>query len=362
MSQIKSIFGVYADKLQVMIDNSLEQFAPAWFPSFFTWGPQQTTLTFVTAVGRSRIEAAASVIARGSRAPLRGRMPLEKYSGTIPAISEKFQLDENDLRDFLNLQNSNVTDQTKKKVLLDLMFGDVKKVGDSAMKRLDYMCLEGISTGQITLTTTNNPDGVVAPTAVDLFMPAANKVNANISWATSATATPFDDIVGIVNTASALGLKFAKILVSRNTYLNFAKSTQVKNLLSNFLGFKTAGNLIPTLDNINSLLSASQLPVMEIVDQPIGIEKNGIITSVRPFSDTNAVFVPAGNLGTIANAIAIEEFKPVPSVNYAKFNNALISKWSENEPYQEFTKVELNAFPSIDSIGGIYLLSTSVAF
>lgn len=362
MAQIASIFGAYAQKLQVVIDNSLGQFNTPWFPKYFSWAPQQPTLTFTTAIGRSRIEAAASVIARGSLAPLRGRMPLEKYSGEIPAISEKFKLDEKDYRDFLTLQNMSVPDATKKQQLLDLMFGDVQRVGNAAMKRVDAMCLEAISTGQITLSTTNNPDGTVAPTAVDLFMPSANKVNAAVSWATAATATPYTDIQNIVNTAYGLGISFAKILVSRNTWTNFTLTTQVKNLLSNFLGFKTAGNVLPTLGNANALLAATELPIIEIVDVPIGIEKNGIITSIRPFSDTNAVFVPNGSLGTIANAVAIEELRPVEKVVYAKYQNALISKWAENEPFQELTKVELNAFPSIDGIAQIFLLSTSVAF
>lgn len=362
MAQINSIFGAYAQKLQVVIDNSLAKFATPWFPKYFSWAPQQPTLTYVTAIGRNRIEAAASVIARGSLAPLRGRMPLEKYSGEIPAISEKFKLDEKDYRDFLTLQNMAVPDATKKAQLLDLMFGDVQKVGNAAMRRLDVMCLEAISTGQITLTTTNNPDGTVAPTAIDLFMPAGNKSNAAVNWATSATATPVDDIAAVVNAAYLVGISFEKILISRNTYLNMIKTTQVKNLLSNFLGFKVAGNVLPTLENVNTLLTASQYPYFEIVDVPIGIEKNGVITSIRPFSDTNAVFVPSGELGQIVNAVAIEELRPVEKVVYAKYNNALISKWADNEPFQELTKVELNAFPSINTIMQIFLLSTSVAF
>lgn len=361
MATIKSIFGSYADKLQVVVDNNLGLFETPWFPKYFTWAPPQSTLTFKTVVGRSRIEAAATVIARGSRAPLRGRLPLEMYTNKIPPIAEKFQLDEDILRDFLNLQNSPIGDDAKKSQLISLLFDDVKKVGNAAMKRLDMFVLEAISTGQITLTTNNNPDGVVAPTAIDLFMPTGNKVNAGTAWSNPA-ATPITDITNMVNNAAAAGVSFAKILVSRNTYTNFSKTTEVKNLLSNFLGFKNAGNLIPTIDNINTLLQASLLPPIEIVDVPIGVEKDGKITAIRPFSDTNAVFIPAGNIGVIANAYALEEIRPVDKVTYAKFNNALISKWADNEPYQEFTKVELNAFPSIDGIGSIYLLSTSVAF
>lgn len=114
MSKIKSIFGTYADSLQVMIDNSLGQFAPTWYPKYFGWGTPQSSLTFVSAIGRSRIEAAASIVARDSSTPQRSRAALEKLTGEIPAIKEMFKMTESDYRDFMTLQALNVDDATRK--------------------------------------------------------------------------------------------------------------------------------------------------------------------------------------------------------------------------------------------------------
>jgi hypothetical protein len=254
-----------------------------------------------------------------------------------------------------------VSDQVKKQQLLDYMFGDVRIVGNSALKRLDYMCLEGVSKGEITVTIDNNPDGVVAPTAIDLFMPAANKKNAAGTWETAGSATPFTDILTVVEAGDAKGIKFEKMLITRSRFLKMIKTTEVKEHMAAFLRLNVT-KVMPTLNNINEFMAEQGWPQIELVEATIGIEKDGVITAVKPWKDENVAFIPAGKLGRIHNAVAIEQLKPVASVNYAQFRNALISKWSENEPFAEYTKVEMNAFPGIDAIDSIFLLSTTAAF
>jgi hypothetical protein len=357
MSKIKSVFGAYADRLQVMVDTSLERFSPTWFNSRFPFGVPSTSLNFQSVIGRSRIEAAASIIARGSAAPLRVRATLEKISGEVPVISEKFSMKESDYRDYLALQGMSVNDEVKKAQLLNLMFGDLVKAGNAAMKRLDYMVLEGLYSGAISLTTTNNPDGTVLNTAIDLLMPAGNKTTVGTDWATAASATPIADIQAVVTYQATRGVTLAKILMSPVLFLRFIKTTEVKGLLSTWLGMKGT-SIMPTLDNINSFLIANRYPEIEIVDVNIGVEKDGVISVLRPFGDDNAVFIPAGPLGEVKNALAMEQIRPVEGVAYATYNNSLLSKWAENEPFAEWTKVEFNAFPAIDAIDQVHILDT----
>ncbi|HRQ17707.1 MAG TPA: major capsid protein [Agriterribacter sp.] len=352
--KIKSVFGGYTDQLQVVIDNSKSRFAPLWYPKYFGFAPAQNQLTFTQAIGASRIEAAASVVNRDSQTPLRSRPALEKMSGEIPAIKEAFKMKESDYRDFLSLQALNVDDATKRGQILDFIFNDTKKVGDSAHKRLDYMALEAISTGKVTLTTTNNPDGLVVA-EVDLLMPSANKANGAITWATSSTATPLTDIETFVQKGQDVGVTFAKILMSRALWLKFKKCKEVIDSLVSYNQLQK-GAAIATLDKVNEYLQANLLPIIEIVDETIGIEKDGVIGSVNPFNQDTAVFIPNGRLGVIKNAVAIEQLQPVANVTYATFNRALISKWSENEPFGEWTKVEFNAFPALEAIDQIFLL------
>lgn len=340
-----------------MIDLSLDKFAPTFFQNYFDWGVPQTTLTYVTAIGRSRIEAAASVVSRDSKSPLRSRPALDKLNGEIPAIKEMFAMTESDYRNFLMLQSLNISDAVKKNQMLDLLFGDTKRVGDAAMKRLDYMVLEGLSTGKITITATNNPDGI-APGTIDLLMPSDNKTTAAVDWGTSSTATPITDITNVINNQAAKGRSFAKILMTRAKWLQFSKTKEVTDSIQAFYGV-VKGVKAVTLTSVNEFLTENQFPTIEIVDHKIGVEQDGKIVVKEPFNTDNVVLVPSGKLGVIHNALAIEELQPVKALTYAKFNNALISKWQDNEPFGEWTKVELNAFPGFDAIDGIAIIDTT---
>lgn len=353
--KIKSVFGPYSDKLQVVVDSSLDKFAPVWWKKYFDWGTPKIGLTFETVIGRSRIEAAASVVATGASAPLRSRPNLEKLTGNIPAIKEKFVMSENDYRDMLALQGLNVDDKALANLMLDLLFGDVKKVGDASMKRLDFMVLQGLSTGKINLSITNNPDGIVTGD-IDLLMPSDNFKKVVEKWSIPASATPITDIKTIVEAAGDRGISFEKILMTRAAFWKLQACDETKAMMAGF--FKMASNQrrLGTLDEINQMLESNQFPMIEIVNESIGVEADGKISVLKPFNETSVVFIPAGKLGLIQNAIPIEQLKPVSNVSYATYEKALISKYAQNDPFAEYTSIELNAFPGIEAIDRIFIL------
>lgn len=366
MATTRSIFGEYANStnLQYLVDRVQDQFAPVWFPRYFTWETQKVSLNFITVIGKSRVEAAASVVNRGSKAPLRGRQSAEKLAGSVPPIMEKFHLDEETLRDHIMLRDlPSVGDEEKKNQIIDLITNDVKKAATSTLKRLDIFALEGISTGKYSLSVLNNPDGVVLPNALDLLMPATNKRNASVAWATVASAKPITvDWAGMVQYGRTKNVRFSKALMTWDSFYAMIATDEVKNLFSTMFGAKGSGKLLPTLGGLNEFLASQSYPVIEIVDESIGIEKDGVITPYNPFENTNVAFIPEGNLGVIHNAYAIEQLRPLDQVSYAKSDRTLISKWGDNDPYNEWTKAELNAMPGIEAIDSIALLSRTVAF
>lgn len=361
MSKLKSLFGTAVDRLQVVVDKSKDLYAPLWYPQYFDVAPPQQSLTYVSTIGRSRIEAAATVVDRDGKTPLRSRQGLEKLSGEIPAIKEMFALKESDYRDYLALQNlPGIDDQTKMNQILELVWGDVKKAGDSCHKRMDIFCLQAISTGKIKINTDTNPDGIVHD-EIDLLIATDNKKQAAVSWADATNATPLKDIETLVVDAKRRGISFAKILMSYPLWAKVRVTNEVKNtMLTYYYGPKAAGSnamAVTILERVNEYLTANKMPIIEIVDESIGIEKDGKITASNFFDENNASFVPAGKLGTIKNALAIEKIRPVQHVTYADYNKVLISKWSQNEPFGEFTKAEWNAFPSFEAIDSTYILT-----
>lgn len=359
--KLKSIFGTYAEAMQLMIDNRNDRFDPLWFPQYFTVGTPTLSLDFSTVIGQSRIEAVASVVDRDSETPLRSRPDLKKLTGSIPSIREMFFMKESDLREMMMMENMPLPDATKKAQILNYIWNDTRKAGNSVYKRIDMMCLEAVSTGKITLNLVNNPDGVVSDD-IDLLMSADNKKTATASWGDSANAKPITDINNVVSDARKKGISFSKILMTPTLFEKFRVAKEVIDTLTGFYyAAKPGGSFNPvgisTIDSVNQYLNANRMPVIEIVDQVFGVEKDGKIQTVQPFSDNNAAFIPSGSLGEIKNAIAMEEMRKVENVSYAKFNNALISKWHQNEPLREWTKAEWNAFPAFDAIDYSYILT-----
>lgn len=368
MAKEASIFGNVADQetLQIMIDTRAEKFNQPWYSKYFTYALPQISLTYTTVLGNSVITPAASYVTRDGETPIRSRETLQSLTGKIPPIKVMRDLDEEQYRNYMVLQNmSAIKDNEKKNQALKLIWDDVKYVAEAVDKRLDYTVAEAISTGTITITKDNNPDGITVGT-IQLEMPEENKINAAVDWSDTANSKPLMDITNIVNTASNRGMVFAKMLLDNTALMNFMQSKEVKDTVGTFFGLSAAARSSQTapitVDRINEYMTAAKLPMFEIADIRIPVEKDGTSTILKPFKAENIAFIPEGNLGEIKNALAIEEMKPVDNVTYNKKGRTLISKWSHNEPWGEKTKAELNAFPVVDTIKYIYLLSTTADF
>lgn len=356
-----SIFGEYSDNLQVMIDTRMEKFVQPWYKTYFPFGITQMSLTYTTVLGETALASAASVVSRDGETPLRRREALNKLSGEMPAIKVMRKLNESHYREYMTLQGTTVPDNEKKNQALKLIWDDTKYVSDSVDKRIDHLVLQGISTGKISINVDNNPDGLVIED-IDLGMPAENKIEGSV-WADAASATPITDIEDVVNAATDLGRTFAKMLMTRKTLINMLATKQAKEILGTFFGLNAKvmqGATAPlTIERVNEYMTAAQYPQIEVVDVRIPIEKDGVKTTVSPFADEVVAFIPEGQLGEIKNAFAVEELSPVEKVSYAKKDKTLISKWKQNEPFGEWTKAELNGFPSFSAINQIFLLDVS---
>lgn len=356
----KSIFGTQVEALQVLLDTRAEQFNDVWYKKHFTWDLPQVGLTFSAVLGASIIKAAASVVARDAETPLRARQALSVINGEIPAIKEMLPLNENQLREFMGLSAmSNITPEQKKNQALKLIWDDANTVVASIHNRLNFMAIQAVSKGSITLDTDTNPDGIVVEIPLGLL--PANQHETAISWDTPETATPLQDIMGIIRGANG---SVGKILMDQSKYFEMMATQEVKDTLGSFFGLtKTSSNSATaplTLGRLNQYMEESGFPLIEVLNEKTAVEKNGVAVMVNPFVAGNVSFVPAGDLGVIKNAFAIEELSPVDQVTYAVAERVLVSKWKRNEPFREFTKAECNAFPVVNVIEGIHILDTTV--
>ncbi|SHJ05785.1 Phage major capsid protein E [Cruoricaptor ignavus] len=356
-----SVFGNLASgqSMKYLIDSRSEKFNQPWYINYFDWDIPQINLDFTTVLGESVISVAASIVARDAETPLRSRAALAKLTGEIPAIKQMLTLNENQYRNYRALQSmQGVSDTQRRDQALKLVWDDVKKSVDSIHNRLDLLCLQAVSTGMIDINIDNNPDGIVVP-KINLLMPDANKQDAKKAW-TAADADPIADIQSLVNAAGDNGYTFGKILMDASKFASFVTNGNVLKTLNAFSGYdRTNGANVPaTLNRVNQFFTENQMPTIEIIQRRVAIEKDGIPTAVNPFEAKNIVFIPDGKLGTIKNALAVEEMNPVKNIEYATQGRILVSKWSQNEPWREYTKAECNAFPSLDAINNIFILKT----
>jgi len=344
-------------KLQYLIDRTKDRYRPIIWPNFFAWKPA-TSITYETLIGEAGIGAAASVVAYDSEAPLRTRRHVKKLTGEIPSLREKFRMGEKELQDYIAMSAGINGDA---QAIMKLIFDDVKLAAEAPHKRLDIFALEAISTGEITLSTTNNPDGIVTEEAIDFGMPSANKIGTTgaIWSAGGSTAKPISDIMAIMELAEANGHKIDKMLMRRSTFNNFRKADEVKDYVTGWAVGRNTAKINVSLPLVNEFLAGEGLPQIVIIDASIGIEKNGVISAYNPFDQYNVAFVPTGSLGDMLNAPIVEKTFPQKHVLYANYNNVLVKKWGSTDPVSEFTGCELNAFPSWKTVNACYLLNTN---
>ena len=361
MAKLQSIFGEFAngDAISEMYNYAVEAGAiyQPWHASLFPYSPPQISLSYVALLAGVRNVPAASIVDRDGETPLRSREALKKLQGQIPKIAVMRDLNEEQLRDYEVFRRINNGTAEFQSYVLDLIWGDVSYVIEAIDKRLEYIVAEGLSKGEVTLTTDNNPDGIITTSAMKVKLPVGNKRKVIKAWTSKADADFFQDVRDAVDDAKKKGITFGKILMDGTLIATVLATAKVKAALVDF-----GGGIPHGLQLLNQYLQAAGLPIVEEVDFITPIEKNGVIGTQNPWASANAVLVPNGNLGSIKNAIAIEELHEADNVGtYAKLGRKLISKWSINEPYREWTKGELNAIPSFDAIERVYILTSDDA-
>lgn len=363
MALVPSIFGALANKqnLQAMIDVSVTTlYGQSVWRQYLDWGLPRNELTFDTVIGRSRLEAAASIVDPDSRAPVRSRGKGELFNGKIPTMKEAFNLNQADYRAILSLQNLPISDQAKKTELIKKLYDDVTVAAGSTDRRLDMMFWQAVSTFSIDVNLTNNPDGVAFGT-VPLGAALSQFRTVSAVWSDETNADPFKDINDVAIYAASIGRTFSEIWIESETWLKMKNLTKVKYAISGYLNPGSNKNFVVTLAMVNEYLVATGLPSIKIINVRNAVEKDGVTTIINPFKKENVVFVPAGKLGIVHNAITIEELAPVENVTYAKYDRTLLKKYRNNNPWMEYTEVELNAFPMLEAIDGMYILRTDVA-
>lgn len=326
-------------------------YSEVYFPMFF---PMKKTsfLTYETVIGSQNSRIAADIVSYDSSAPLKSRQVVSKLTGEIPPIRIKRAMREKDINEY-NVLTANATPDVQ--AILDLIFNDVDFVYEGVQGRLEWIAMQALSLGSITLDKSNN-NGIVTETAIDFGVPSGNKTGVATIWSNTAS-TPLTDINTLQATARAAGHSLKYMLMRWETWEAFRNTTQVQNA-------STAGSSIlarvPNKADLDAYLRDQGLPEIIIIDQSIGIETDAnAISYVNPWSQYKVAFLPEMRCGDyLVGPLASRTNPPVQEIQ-ADRNNVLISKYRTVDPVNEYTRGEINAFPSWNNVDRVYLMNTN---
>lgn len=362
-----SLFGKLTEMIQLYFDAVSEKnkqlFDNVQITKYCDWDTPSEKFDFEAILGKYNISVAAPTIGLFSKEPVLGSEGLETFKEEVLHHAIDLPMREKDQREILSIMASGLlTDETKKQKLIKLMFGDVNTVVASIYSKLDLIFLGALSNeGVFELNATNNPEGGVRGT-INYNQPAENIVSATTQWtdANIETVDCFEDIQEIMELASDK-VTLAKILLSPAKLHYMLRTKKMKQLI---WGTDKSSRMV-NLKDVNSYLQENDFPILEPIRRTVRIQNGRSYTEVKPWNTKNIVFVPAGKLGTIKNALDGTELKgvmPEPGLSVSKYERVIVKKWCKGESdgsnHVEHTKAESYSLPVIEEINGIYTLKT----
>jgi hypothetical protein len=346
--------------VEAYVNRQRELFLQKLFWSQFFPLKYTTQLTWESLAGSGGNPVMADVIEYNASAPLKSRRTVTKTTGDIPKIAIKRQMDEKDMNDY-NILKALSSGDANRNALLDLVFNDIDFCYTGVQARTEYLALQALSYGQISLTASNN-NGIITEVACDFGIPTANKTGVVASWATYASATPIADFQTIQETARAAGYPIAYALMDRATFAYMVATTEVRDKYAVFQRVTASRKSDPTFADMNQMLAAYLLPQIVLIDSLVRFETNAhVLSNVAPWKTAYVTLIPEFQIGNILHGPIAEETSESLSKKaiMVKRDHVLLSKWSELEPFGEYTKGQANAFPRFNDVNGIFILKTN---
>lgn len=295
---------------------------------------------------------AADVVALDASVPLKKRASLKVIEGDVPKLGMKKRKSEREMQELQILEATNKGGSRTSQILAKL-FNDPLAVTRGVYERLEYMFLEGLSTGYATITESVN-EGV----AVRIGYGINNVVGSYLPWS-AANAKPIDDINKIIDARNAKGRSTPYMFMDLAAFNNFKSKEDVRQLYAAAIGFNGTNAPTPNLEQVNNALNGQSLPQIVIVNRSVNIEKNGIITAVKPWASNAVVFVESLDLGDITWSSLVEANNPVKDVLYATADDyILVSTFHSKDPFSETTSSQALVLPVINNVDGITILNS----
>jgi len=323
----KILLSYFDQKKQEAVLNVVrEKSGPNFHESIFP--RKQTADLKWDALDASITNVAAAVQEFGTSASKFKRDTINQRSGKINPIEIKYELDELLMLNYLNPAYRNV--------VLEAVFEDTLNAYNAVRARMDFIAMQQLSTGKVTYSTDNNPDGVIG-ILVDYSLASSQSSDVGTTWATAATATPLIDIRTVLATLEAEG-KYPDVIRMTKTIFNYMVATT--EVLTTFAITVTKDGIQSkwvSVAEMNVFLDQKGMPPIHIIRDDVSYKKadgtfdntrrgwaEGIVQFgynvegrshwVEPLESSQKSITPA--LVTLKNGIAIQQYSELdpPSV------------------------------------------------
>ena len=299
---------------------------------------------------------AADVVSMDASIPLKKRGKIENAAGKLAKVALKYRKGEKEISD-LNIMMSRGTDEA---TIASKVMNDVPRCIGGIEYRNEMLFEQALSTGAMLVEEGEDNEGVGVRVT---FVPSANECKALVAdWVGHADiATPHEDVQQLFDKADADERSIGIVMISKKYFEAYRKSRSGKELTANFQQREfTATTVLPTPGRslFKQALEDEYGAEFRIVNNTFKVQKpDGSEKTVRPWVEANVVGIPQENIGRVVYGTLAEETNPVNGVDYQKSGSyILISKYSHNDPLEEFTSGQALCLPVLDGASGIYIL------
>lgn len=302
---------------------------------------------------------AAELQADNATTARKSRPIIQSATGDLPLMTISRQMERSEIKEYQTMLAMAGGDATAAE-LVKIWADDVTFCYTGIQSEFEYIAWALLSNaGSLSFTTANNVY-FANQFALDYAVSATQKTANSVSWATTATADPIGDFITVVKAGKLLGLNLRHVWISQDNWYRMQSTDKIKALVKIYINNVASIEVAPSLAQVNAAMS--NIPYLEgltihVVDSTVTREAlDGSRTSANPFADNVAVFTESTIIGSSQYSILAQND---PSMIYAQRENALIKKYSTQEPLSEVTIGECDGIPVLDTAYRNWYLKTN---
>lgn len=297
---------------------------------------------------------AADMVAMDSPLPPKSRDAVAHANGTLPKVGMKKVLRETQINaiNIMKAQGASFTNIANK------LTNDSVACSVGIDEKNEANFLTGLSEGVVVVEDENNTGTGLR---IDYgYLPQ------NCFGVETAGTISSDDIKRVIAKADEDGNAITTIAIALSTYNKMRQEQWAKELAANYRGQTFDENTklpVPSATLFDEAFADDNNGITFLkIDRTVISEKNGKRTPYKPWNSNKLIFLTTQEVGALVWGTLAEATNPVQGVVYSTVDEyKLISKYSKNDPLQEFTSGQALVLPVIENIDQIYSLDISEA-